>query len=182
MKVGVGAAAVSVATSISKDPLSLFLLTTPAPPTGTGLTALQKAYRVSNLIGNALRLVFHDAGEVDIRIAADRFGSDGCLANNGPNSGLKEVNVIARTIIEPLWQEYCDKISRADFWVLFAKIAAESALPNGRFNTAFVALGGVVIGNPTPLMPYLNIPFQYVLVDLMPLVQTVMQDLTELMV
>ena len=148
---------VPVATSVSKDPLSLFPLNTPAP---SNLVAHQKAYRVANLIGNALRLAFHDAGEVDIR-TTDRFGSDGCLADNGPNSGLKEVNVIARTIIEPLWQEYCDKISRADFWVLFGKIAAESALANGRFNTAIIAEGGVVIGNPSPLMPYLNIPFQY---------------------
>ena len=146
------------ATIVSLDPLSLFPITSPAPSV---LVANQKAYRIANLIGAALRLVFHDAGEVDIRIAADRFGSDGCLANNGPNSGLKEVNVIARTIIEPLWQEYCDKISRADFWVLFGKIAAESALANGRFNTAFIAAGGVVIGNPSPFMPFLNIPFQY---------------------
>ena len=147
----------ALATTVSQDPLSLFPLTSPAP---SNLLANQKAYRIANLIGNALRLVFHDAGEVDIK-NTDRFGSDGCLADNGPNSGLKEVNVISRTIIEPLWQQYCDKISRADFWVLFGKIAAESALANGRFNTAFVALGGVVIGNPNPFMPFLNIPFQY---------------------
>ena len=147
----------ALATTISQDPLSLFPLIAPAPSL---LVANQKAYRIANLIGSALRLAFHDAGEVDIR-STDRFGSDGCLADNGPNSGLKEVNVISRTIIEPLWQEYCDKISRADFWVLFGKVAAESALANGRFNTAFVALGGVVIGNPNPFMPFLNIPFQY---------------------
>ena len=29
------------------------------------------------------------------------------------------------TILEVIWQENCDKISRADFWVLFAKLVVE---------------------------------------------------------
>ena len=149
------------ATLQSKDPLSLFPLTATAP---TNLAVLQKAYRISNLLGNALRLVFHDAGELDIR-TLDLFGSDGCLSDSGPNSGLKEKNTITMTIIEPLWQKYCHLISRADFWVLFGKIAAESALPNGRFATyaakALAAGGVVAILNPSTHMAYLNIPFQY---------------------
>ncbi len=64
------------------------------------MAVLQKAYRISNLLGSALRLVFHDAGEVDIR-TSDLFGSDGCLSDSGPNSGLKEKNTIAMTIIDP---------------------------------------------------------------------------------
>ena len=150
----------ALATQQSLDPLSLFPITAPAP---TNLNVLQKAYRVANLLGSALRLVFHDAGEVDIR-TLDLFGSDGCLSDSGPNSGLKEKNTIAMTIIEPLWQNYCHLISRADFWVLFGKIAAESALPNGRFNTftnqALLPPGAAAL-NPTARMPYLNIPFQY---------------------
>ena len=152
------------ALTVSQDPTSLF---NPAVTTApVGLDALKKAYRVSNLLGSAIRLVFHDAGEVDIR-TADLFGSDGCLADNAPNSGLKEKNTIAVVLIEPLWQQYCDKISRADFWVLFGKIAAESALPNGKFSmfmaAAEVAAPGAIPApaNPSNYMPYLNIPFQY---------------------
>lgn len=151
----------ALATQQSLDPLSLFPITAPAP---SRLAVMQKAYRISNLLGNALRLVFHDAGELDIR-TSDLFGADGCLSDSGPNSGLKEKNTIAMTIIEPLWQNYCHLISRADFWVLFGKIAAESALPNGKFSTytsLAVAPGGVVlVANPSIYMPYLNIPFQY---------------------
>ena len=72
------------ATAVSQDPLSLFPITVGAP---ANLNLFQKAYRVSNLVGAALRLAFHDAGEVDIR-TTDLFGSDGCLSDNGPNSGL----------------------------------------------------------------------------------------------
>ena len=153
----------TTATAVTQDPGSIFPNNSPAP---TGLTVLQKAYRVANIIGNALRLVFHDAGEVDIR-KPDLFGSDGCLSDSNPNSGLKEANTVAMTIIEPLWQQYCHLISRADFWVMFGKIAAESALTNGKFST-FVALGLVPPGgappippNPSPFMPWLNIPYQY---------------------
>ena len=108
-----------------------------------GLNIQQKQWRVANILGNAARLIFHDAGEVDIT-TLDKFGSDGCLSDSGPNSGLKEVNTIAMTIIEPLWQKYCDKISRADFWVLFAPP---------------VDIFGI---NPNP---YLNLPFQYGRID-----------------
>ena len=78
---------------------------------------------------------------------------------------MKEINTVTNTIIETAWQRYCDKITRADFWALFAKIAAEASLPNGRFPT-YVAIaaaaGGVIVPpNPSPYMPYLNIPFQY---------------------
>ena len=127
-----------------------------------GLNIEQKIWRVANILGSAARLAFHDAGEVDIR-TADKFGSDGCLSDSGPNSGLQEVNTIAMTIIEPLWQKYCDKISRADFWVLFAKIALESGLPGGHFdkfvNGALAVPVGLFPGeNPNS---YLDLPFQY---------------------
>ena len=144
------------APGLAADPATLF---------DGGLNIQQQIYRVANILGNAARLAFHDAGEVDIR-TADKFGSDGCLSDSGPNSGLKEVNTVAMTIIEPLWQKYCDKISRADFWVLFAKIALESGLPGGRFDK-FVAF----FIPPIPLEPgvnpnsYLNLPFQYGRID-----------------
>ena len=131
------------------------------------LNIQQQMWRVSNILGNAARLAFHDAGEVDIT-TTDKFGSDGCLSDSGPNSGLKEVNTIAMTIIEPLWQKYCDKISRADFWVLFAKIALESGLPGvGRFDKYVIstlALPPVAIPGENP-NPNLNLPFQYGRID-----------------
>ena len=134
--------------------------------TNGGLNIQQQTWRVANILGNAARLAFHDAGEVDIR-TRDKFGSDGCLSDTGPNSGLKEVNTVAMTIIEPLWQKYCDKISRADFWVLFAKIALESGLPGGRFDQY---VGGVLGAPPAVLVgenpnPYLDLPFQYGRID-----------------
>ena len=86
------------------------------------------AFAQSNIYGAALRLAFHDAGEIDIT-KGDKFGPDGCLSNSGDNAGLIEEGTVPVTVIEPLWQEYCDKISRADFWALLGKLAAERADP-----------------------------------------------------
>ena len=136
-------------------------LANPAALINGGLTLEQQAWRVANILGSAARLAFHDAGEVDIH-TTDKFGSDGCLSDSEPNSGLREVNTIAMTIIEPLWQKYCDKISRADFWVLFAKIALESGLPGGRFDK-FMGPAAFFPGeNPNS---YLNLPFQHGRID-----------------
>ena len=151
---------------IGADPAGLGApgLANTATLVNAGLNLQQQTWRVANILGNAARLAFHDAGEVDIR-TTDKFGSDGCLSDSEPNSGLKEVNTIAMTIIEPLWQKYCDKISRADFWVLFAKIALESGLPGGRFDK-FVALfvPPVIEPGQNP-NPFLNLPFQYGRID-----------------
>ena len=142
---------------------------------GLGNTALlvngklniqQQMWRVANILGNAARLAFHDAGEADLN-SVNVFGSDGCLSDSGPNSGLKEVNTVAMTIIEPLWQKYCDKISRADFWILFAKIALESGLPGGhfdRFVAATLAIPPLLVIGQNP-NPYLDLPFQYGRID-----------------
>jgi hypothetical protein len=81
----------------------------------------------SNLFGQAVRLVFHDAGEVDIRSSVDLFGPDGCLANNGDSAGLTEASSLVNSVMEPIWQSVCDRISRADFWVLFGKLMVEAA-------------------------------------------------------
>ena len=53
------------------------------------------------------------------------MGPDGCLSNSGANAGLVESDSPVLTIMEPIWQRYCDKISRADFWTLFAKLVVE---------------------------------------------------------
>ncbi|OYX40887.1 hypothetical protein B7Y94_05975 [Candidatus Saccharibacteria bacterium 32-49-12] len=81
----------------------------------------------SELFGSAVRLAFHDAGEVDIQNTNDRLGPDGCLARHGGSEGLVEPMVIANMYLEPIWQTMCDRISRADFNALFGTVAVERA-------------------------------------------------------
>jgi len=81
----------------------------------------------SNLFGQAVRLVFHDTGEVDLQNSVDLLGADGCLAQNGDSAGLTEPTSLVNAVMEPIWQSVCDRISRADFWVLFGKLAVEAA-------------------------------------------------------
>jgi len=125
----------------------------------TPLTLVQKQYRIANLLGNAARLVFHDAGEVDIR-TADKYGMDGCLSNTAPNAGLKTAETISMNLIEKLYQKYCLWTSRADFWTLFGKIALESGIPTSRFASS---IPGFLVQNTIGqnAYPVLNIPFQY---------------------
>jgi catalase (peroxidase I) len=82
----------------------------------------------SNLFGGAVRLAFHDAGEVDLT-ASDTAGPDGCLSTADDNAGLLESTSVVTSIIEPMWQTYCDQISRADFWALIGKLAVEASEP-----------------------------------------------------
>jgi len=83
----------------------------------------------SNLFGIAVRLAFHDAGEADLSAegSGDRMGPDGCLSNTPGNGGLVEAESLVVRKIEPLWQQVCGGISRADFWALFASIVVETA-------------------------------------------------------
>ena len=81
----------------------------------------------SNLYGQAVRLAFHDAGEVDIQTTVDLLGADGCMAHNGDSAGLTEATSLVNNVMEPIWQSVCDHISRADFWVLFGKLVVERA-------------------------------------------------------
>ena len=84
----------------------------------------------SDLFGSAVRLVFHDAAEVDLRIDTDRMGPDGCLSSDMGSAGLSEESSITNTYIETIWQSVCDRISRADFWAMFGTMAAERAANN----------------------------------------------------
>lgn len=84
----------------------------------------------ADLFGKAVRLAFHDAGEVDITNSTDKMGPDGCLSDSSDNAGLVEDDSLVNTVFEPLWQNYCDQISRADFWVLLAKLSLEYADPS----------------------------------------------------
>ena len=124
------------------------------------LTLQQKQFRFANIVGNAARLVFHDAGEVSIaKTAIDTLGSDGCLSNTAPNSGLQEMGqTITTTIIEDLWQKYCNLISRADFWVLFGKIALEAAIPTSIFSKEGPLPVQAIAGQT---IPWLNLPYQF---------------------
>ena len=60
----------------------------------------------------------------------DTMGPDGCLSDTSANSGLLEDSSIVMTVLEPIWQTVCDQISRADFWVLFAKLILAEASTN----------------------------------------------------
>lgn len=91
----------------------------------------------SSIFGAALRSVFHDAGEIDLSNPEDTMGPDGCLSDGTDNSGLVEFDSPIFTVIEPLWLKWCDKISRADFWVLFAKMVVQFADPTGTFPVDF---------------------------------------------
>jgi len=77
-----------------------------------------------------VRYAFHDAGEADIRVS-DGMGPDGCLSNTAANSGLIEPTSLIQTVLEPIWQQQCDKISRSDFFVLFAKLVLQAAETTG---------------------------------------------------
>jgi catalase (peroxidase I) len=91
---------------------------------------------LSALYGGAVRLAFHDAGEIDIT-ASDLMGPDGCLSPISDNAGLMEPDSVVTSILEPMWQNHCDKISRADFWVLFAKLCLEASDPSRRMLIPF---------------------------------------------
>ena len=84
--------------------------------------------QIGAIIGKALRLAFHDAAEFDYN-TRDKLGPDGCLSGDAQNNGLIVNDSIVNTLFEPIWQNYCDKISRGDFWALIASIAVEHAEP-----------------------------------------------------
>jgi len=90
--------------------------------------ATQDPFAQSNLFGKAVRLGFHDAGEIDLN-SNDTLGPDGCLSNTMDNAGLIEDDSLVNTYIEPLWQSVCNRISRADFWALFATTVVEISEP-----------------------------------------------------
>ena len=114
------------------------LVVIPIPPPGVIDLAIPVAlradfFRQANMAGNTLRVTFHDAGEYD-QTTTDLNGPDGCLSTSNPNHGLVETTTFVVSFLEPLWQTMCDKISRADFWAMMGKIAAEAADPTLTLN------------------------------------------------
>jgi hypothetical protein len=65
------------------------------------------------------------------------MGPDGCISDIAPNKGLKEPTSIVMTLLEPLWQKYCDLISRGDFWALIGNLSVETADPTGTMNIPY---------------------------------------------
>lgn len=95
-------------------------------------------WALSDIYAQPLRLVFHDAGEVDLTNPHDTMGSDGCLSNDPESKGLLEAESLVNSLLDPIWQDYCDSISRADFWVLIGKLVVEkAALPDGLINIPY---------------------------------------------
>ena len=79
----------------------------------------------SNILAKAVRLAFHDAGEMDVR-TSDLLGPDGCLSNDADNAGLL-VGTIVDQLFEPIFQQNCNLISRADYWALLGWLAVNIA-------------------------------------------------------
>ncbi len=90
----------------------------------------------SSIYGIVLRLIFHDAGEYD-QTQSDLLGPDGCVGVTDDSIGLYEATSLVNTVLEPIWQKYCDKISRGDFWALFAKLVVEKADPTATIRIPF---------------------------------------------
>jgi len=88
--------------------------------------SIQNPLARANLLGATVRVAFHDAGEGDIR-TVDTIGPDGCLSDSSDNNGLLEATSLVVSVLEPIWQNYCDQISRADFWSYVAKLALEAS-------------------------------------------------------
>lgn len=94
-------------------------------------------FQQSDLYGKSIRMAFHDAGEADLSNSQDKMGPDGCLSNSSDNAGLVESFSPILTILEPIWQESCNLISRADFYALWAKVIIESIEPTHKINIPF---------------------------------------------
>jgi len=83
------------------------------------------------VLGGIIRLAWHDAVEYDHRTnGADGLRSDGCIDFTNPeNKRMNEGLQLSIRRLEPIWLQHCEKISRADFWVLAAISAIQAACP-----------------------------------------------------
>lgn len=99
-------------------------------------TAEFPEFELSNLYGNMLRGIFHDCAEFDVN-SSDKLGCDGCLSGDEGNNGLASEGSIILTVIEDLWQKYCHKISRADFWAMMGKFTVEASDETKSMNIKF---------------------------------------------
>ena len=92
---------------------------------------------LANLLGASLRMAFHDAVDLDLT-QPDLMGADGCIGDSQGSAGLVEPDTSPiYTVMEPIYQANCDKINRADFFVLFAKFVVEKSEPTGYIQLPF---------------------------------------------
>jgi hypothetical protein len=127
--------------SVLKEINTTFIKNLPKPI----FNLLNPSTELSDIYAQAIRLAFHDAGEVDLTDPSDQLGPDGCLSASPDSKGIIENTSYVNTFIEPLWQDNCEYLTRADFWALIGKLAVESsAKPVG------IISGG-----------YITIPYQY---------------------
>eukprot|EP01038_Epipyxis_sp_PR26KG_P006766 gene6766-9267_t len=95
----------------------------------TKYNSLNTANEKAHFLSVGVRIAWHDAAEYDMN-SNDLAGPDGCFSNRHQNKGLWENDSPIITFLEPFYQNYCDKISRADLWALFGKLCAEKASTN----------------------------------------------------
>jgi len=125
-------------TSTSSNP---FCVKTNGRPPKISTKGIQTAFKaiktlfygqLSAYVNNTLRYLWSVyAGEIDLT------NPDGCISNTTPNKGLKEPTSFVETLLEPLWQKYCDLISRGDFWALIGKLSVEKSDPTGTINIPY---------------------------------------------
>ena len=92
--------------------------------------------QLASMYGKAVRMVFHDAVDLDLT-KPDLMGADGCIGDAFGSAGLIEPTSPILTIYEPIYQAYCDKINRADFFVLAGKLVIETAEPTKSIKLSF---------------------------------------------
>ena len=63
-----------------------------------------------------------------MRLVDDKLGPDGCLSSDGSSAGLTEEGSIVMQLLEPMYQQVCNLISRADFWILIGKLVLKEAI------------------------------------------------------
>jgi len=94
-------------------------------------------FTLSDILGQSIRLAFHDAAEIDLTNTDDMMGPDGCISDTNPNFGLTNATSYVNILFDPIWQDYCDVISRGDFWALVGKLSVEIADPTKTINIPY---------------------------------------------
>ena len=102
---------------------------------------LQKAFRQLSrlsrhfsMVNFQLMLTIHWLFTIPVKLISR---TDGCISNTRPNLGLVEPTSFVMISLEPLWQKYCDLISRGDFWALIGKLSVEKVDPTGTMNIPY---------------------------------------------
>jgi len=91
----------------------------------TGLDNRERASETrSDITAGAIQLAFHDAGTWDPS-ATSKGGADGCACDKfGPNKGLDYI----KDVLAPIYDQYKNYLSLADFWVICANAAIKSSV------------------------------------------------------